>query len=316
LVDLMSGITTVGPDQVGLLRRFGRYRAPLLRPGLHIRMPSPIESVTVVEPERSRVARVGLTAPIAATSSSIAWGARHGVQRDESALFFTGDENMVELAGVVEYHFTESGLPSLFFTVADVDQAVAAASEGIFREETARTPLESILVGARREFELELGRHLQRRLDTSGLEVVVDRVRVVDAHPPREVVPAYRDVSAAVSDAERSLNQARAEAAQRRLAAHAEAEAIRDAAKTRSAKLIARRLGESGAFLAKAAAHRSQPDLTEFRLLWDTMATTLAGRPKLILDRRAVGRRHLWLADPERSNPTFGRSLPPPGIDD
>ncbi len=146
--------------------------------------------------------------------------------------------------------------------------------------------------------------------------VTVDRVRVVDAHPPRDVVPAYRDVSAAVSDAERSLNQARGEAAQRKWAAQADAQAIRNAAQTRAAQLIARALGEKEAFLAKAATHESQPTLTEFRLLWDTIGITLAGRPKLILDRRAAGRRHIWLADPARISPRLDRSLASPEPDE
>ncbi len=200
--------------------------------------------------------------------------------------------------------------------MADVDGAVSAAAEGIFREEAGRTALESILVAARREFERNVATRLQERLAQSGLDVQVDRVRVIDAHPPREVVPAYRDVSAAVSDAERSLNQARADAAQRKWSAKAEAEAIRDAATSRAAKLVARSLGEQGAFLAKAAAHGAQPGLTEFRLLSDTLAVALAGRSKLIIDRRVTGRRHLWLADPERSNSLLGRALPPPLIED
>ncbi len=83
----------------------------MLRPGLHFRLPTPVESVTIVEPLRSRVARVGLTSPLATSATPVAWGASHGVRRDESALFFTGDENVVELAGVVEYHFTERGRP-------------------------------------------------------------------------------------------------------------------------------------------------------------------------------------------------------------
>jgi Cu+-exporting ATPase len=297
---LASGISIIEPDQVGVVRRFGRYHPPLLRPGLHVRMPSPIETVNAVEPDRSRVARVGLSATIASASKPVVWGASHGARRDESALFFTGDENLVELAGVVEYHFDEAGLPTLLFAVADIDAAVVASAEGVFREETGRTALGAILVGTRRGFELDLGRRLQQRLDASIPGVVIDRVRVVDAHPPREVVPAYRDVSAAVSDAERSLNQARADAAQRRWSGQADAEAIRDAAKTRSTRLIARAEGERAAFLAKATSHAADPSLTEFRLLWDTIATTLPGRPKLILDRRAAGRRHLWLADPER----------------
>ena len=51
------------------------------------------------------------------------------------------------------------------------------------------------------------------------------------------------------------------------------------------------------------------PDLTEFRLLWDILAAAFAGRPKLILDRRAGGRRHVWLADPERLG--LGRAVTP-----
>ena len=41
------------------------------------------------------------------------------------------------------------------------------------------------------------------------------------------------------------------------------------------------------------------------------MAATLAGRPKVILDGRAAGRRHLWLADPERWNSLLTRVLDP-----
>jgi Cu+-exporting ATPase len=311
---LASGITMIGPDQLGVVRRFGRAQVRLLRPGLHVRFPSPVETVTVVEPDRSRLVRVGLLGPASAALQPVAWSTSHGARRDESALFFTGDENLVELAGVVEYRFRESGLPALLFGVSDVEQTLSAAAEGVFREEAGRTALEAILVSGRRDFEASLAGRLQERLDASGLALIIERVRVVDAHPPREVVPAYRDVSAAVSDAERSLNQARADAARRRFSALAEAEATRDAARTRSARLVGRALGEQGAFLAQAAAHGAHPALTEFRLLFDTLAATLAGRPKLILDRRAAGRRHLWLADPDQLGPGLGRALPAPPV--
>jgi Cu+-exporting ATPase len=308
-----SGITVIGPDQVALVQRFGRFHPPLLRPGLHVRLPAPFETVTVVEPDRARQARVGLRTAIPGTAQPVAWNATHGGQRDESSLFFTGDENLVELAGVVEYRFTESGLPGLLFSVSDVENTVAAAAEGVFREVIGRTRLEEILVSRRHDLEADLTRRLQERLLASGLSLAVDQVRVVDAHPPREVVPSYRDVSAAVSDAERSLNQARAAAAQTHWAAIAEGEATRDAARIRSARLVSRAQGEKSAFLARAAAHRASPALSEFRLLWDTLGTTLPGRSKLILDPRAAGRRQLWLAGPDELPPILRRArLPAP----
>jgi Cu+-exporting ATPase len=309
LAYLGSGITLIEPDQVGVLRRFGRSRPPLLRPGLHLRWPAPIETVLVVEPDRSRLARIGLSGPASAAVQPVAWNATHGGGRDESALFFTGDENLVELAGVVEYRYGAAGLAGLLFNVADVENTVGRTAEGIFREAVGRTTLEAILVSGRDEFEGVVGQELQQRLQAAGLGIVIERVRVVDAHPPREVVPAYRDVSSAVSDAERSLNQARAQAAERHWSALAEAEGIRDAAKTRRDGLVKRAEGEKAAFLAKASSHAAYPVLTEFRMLWDTLGTMLPGRAKLILDRRVTGRRHVLLADPERLSPGLGRVL-------
>ena len=130
---------------------------------------------------------------------------------------------------------------------------------------------------------------------------------MVDAHPPREVVPAYRDVAAAVSDVERYRNEAEAYAAEQHWSALAEAQGRRDAAATRSRAAQGPRRGRAAAFLARLSAHAARPDLTEFRLLWDTLATAFAGRPKLILDPQAGGRRHVWLADPDRLG--LGRAL-------
>ncbi len=129
------------------------------------------------------------------------------------------------------------------------------------------------------------------------------------------MVPAYRDVSSAVSDAERSLNQARADAAVTHWSAIAEGEAIRDAAKTRADRLINRAAGNKASFLEMAASHATAPALTEFRLLWETLAKTLPGRPKLVLDPRAAGRRHLWLTDPAGLSPRLGRVLAPATIE-
>jgi Cu+-exporting ATPase len=299
LAYLGSGLTLIGPGQVGALKRWGRYEA-VLGPGLHLRWPWPVEVVTVVEPGLVRVVRVGLPGPSSAATSTVAWSASHGVRRDEGALFFTGDENLVELAGVVEYHFTERGVPALLFGVASVDASVSATAEGAFREEVGRAKLDDVLADGRKRFEDEVGRRLRARLEADGLPVAVDRVRVVDAHPPREVVPAYRDVAAAVSDAERYRNQAEAYASERRLSASAEAQGQRDTAAALAARLKTRAKGQLEAFTAMVSARAAHPDLTEFRLLWETLATAYAGRPKLILDPRVKGRRHLWLADPER----------------
>ena len=95
LAYLGSGIVAIGPDQVGALRRSGRYVPPLLEPGLHLRLPPPWEVVTLVEPDRARVARVGLSTP--SGTGPVAWNATHGTKRADEALFLTGDEDLVAI---------------------------------------------------------------------------------------------------------------------------------------------------------------------------------------------------------------------------
>ncbi|MFO0950315.1 MAG: hypothetical protein U0835_04030 [Isosphaeraceae bacterium] len=113
-------------------------------------------------------------------------------------------------------------------------------------------------------------------------------------------MPAYRDVSAAVSDAARYRNEAEGYAAERRLTARAEAQARRDSAAPLAKQKGSRAAGQRRAFVSLASAHQSRPDLMEFALLWDALTRAYSGRPKLVLDPRAGGRRNVWLADPER----------------
>jgi Cu+-exporting ATPase len=322
LVYLGSGITVVATNQVGLVQRWGQFRPPLLEPGLHVRWPVPCESVTKIEPDLERVARLGLVNARANTPGSLGWSATHGVRPNDAALYFTGDENLIELSAVAEYHYERDRLPELLFGTAAIEPAVQAAAESILREAVGHTSFESILVSERAGFETELRHQLQERLDLSGPRVILDRVRIVDAHPPREVVPAYRDVAAALSDASRYRNDATAYAAEQHWQALAEAQAQRDGAAASAHRLQTRAAGDRRAFLAQESAHAAQPTLTEFRLLWNTLATAYAGRPKLILDQEAAGRRHIWLANPERFG--FEKALPEPpqapegsgGIDD
>jgi Cu+-exporting ATPase len=299
LAYLASGIVVIRAEEVGIVQRWGRYHRPLLAPGLHVRWPLPCERVTKAEPERVRVDRIGLSAAAPAARGSIAWNATHGARRDESALYFTGDENLVELAAVVEYRLTNEGVLDALFGVSSVESSVHAAAEASLRDVLSRTPLEAILVSRRHGFEEEVAGGLKERLAVAGLHAAVDRVRVIDAHPPREVVPAYRDVSAAVSDVERFRNDAEAFAAERHWSAMAQARQLRDSAQAAAQRLQSRAEGDRQAFLARQAASVPQPGLTQFRLFWDTLATAYAGCPKLILDPRAAGRRHVWLADPE-----------------
>src|SRR5262249_8915893 len=98
----LSGLTQVGPDEVAVVRRFGRPVEPDLGPGLHWRSPWPVEEVTRLQPDRVRTVEVGYrTLPGAASATgSLSWASRHGdgLQRvADEAVMITGDGNLVEV---------------------------------------------------------------------------------------------------------------------------------------------------------------------------------------------------------------------------
>jgi regulator of protease activity HflC (stomatin/prohibitin superfamily) len=60
--------------------------------------------------------------------------------------------------------------------------------------------------------------------------------------------------------------------------------------------------GRQARFLSLLPVVREQPLLSRFQLYWETLEQVLSARPLTILDPRATGRQHLFLADPERFN--------------
>ena len=72
-----SGWTAIGPDEAGLLQRFGRYRGPL-GPGLHLRWPYPIERVTAIAPDRVRSLEIGFRATALPQREPLRWESTHG----------------------------------------------------------------------------------------------------------------------------------------------------------------------------------------------------------------------------------------------
>ena len=79
-----SGWTSIGPDEIGILQRFGRYQGTL-GPGLHSRWPAPIERVLTVAPDRVRSLEIGFRTASRSQEGSVGWESTHGRQSGDPA---------------------------------------------------------------------------------------------------------------------------------------------------------------------------------------------------------------------------------------
>ena len=319
-----SGITIVGPNEVGVVKRFGRASADL-QPGLHYRWPAPIESVIKVRPAEVRTVEIGFRS---APGEGLTWSSSHGgVQRlSDESLMVTGDGNLVEVSATLRYRVADPR--GYLFSVQDPDALIRSAAESALREEVAAQPFLELLTARRSSLQKDASDRLLVRLRNAapgGLGVEIEGLTVHDLHPPAEVVSAYHDVARAIQARDQQVNRAEAQATV--LRKQAEEEALREVADADAAKSEKIETAKAGrdAFLfwlrlrnelspeemshlpnetARLEAVARRKRLTESRLAWEVLTEVLRGRDKVIIDGDVPkGKRHVYLIDPDFLRP-------------
>jgi Cu+-exporting ATPase len=299
------GWTAVKPDEVGLVRRLGRF-VGALGPGLHLRWPPPFETVTRLQPERVRSLEVGFRTVGSEGAEGLRWESGHGrafgaaALAEDEALLLTGDGQFVELAAAAQYRLDARSTETLrdyAFGVADPERALRPLAESAVRTVVGRMRLEALLTRDRHEAERAAAALLQVRADAYRLGLIVTGVAFQDVHPPLAVVDAFRDVSRAESDRQRRLNEAGTYRAEAVAGARGQAAVTLNRAEADRASRVDRTSGEADAFRYLAAARAGHPALTDHQLYWEAVAGTLAGKDKVVLDPSRTRTRHLIVPD-------------------
>src|SRR5262249_38683256 len=105
----LSGLTQIGPDEVGVVQRVGRALPEDLGPGLHWRWPWPVETVTRIQPYRVRTVEIGFRTQVGrpVNTGPRAWSSPHGTdgldRLQDEAVMITGDGNLLEVQASVRY---------------------------------------------------------------------------------------------------------------------------------------------------------------------------------------------------------------------
>ncbi len=313
-VYVLSGIYTLAPSEVGVIERFGRKQLPYREPGIHYRLPWPVEQLTRIQANKVRVVEIGFRSGSSSQASeptAYEWNVQHRSGRfqkiPEESLMLTGDQNMIEMTATIQY--IPERPDDFLFRQLDADGTVRAAGESVIEGVTTSSSLDDVLILHRREIETRAQNELQKRLSAYGAGVRVLQVKLEDVHPSIEVVAAFRQVSDAFEEKNQMINQAEgyrseqlALARGNATAAVTNAEAFRIGRKTRAE-------GDASRFDSAELAFRGVPQATESRLYLETMEDVLPGKKKLILDKSS-NKRHLFLLQDGVELPNGLRALP------
>src|SRR6476646_3993519 len=277
---LASGLYRVLPDEQGVVLRFGRY-VYTTPPGLHLRWPSPIESVLTPKVTRVNRLEVGFRSG-AEGAVGRGGGAR---QVPEEALMLTGDENIVDINFTVFWVINDA--TRYLFNIRNQEATVKAVAESAIREVVGRTPIAAALAEGRGKIENDTQKLLQDILDSYGGGISVTQVQLQKVDPPAPVIDAFRDVQRARADQERKRNEA--EAYRNSILPVARGDAVRlvQEAEAYKAQVVAEAQGEAERFLSVYNAYLSAQDVTTTRLYIETMQDIFRNANKIVIDKSA-----------------------------
>ena len=279
VIYLLTGIYTIGPSEVGLVKRFGRYVATV-DPGLHYHLPSPIESVVSVNVLEVRKEEIGFR------TVSPPPNPRYQEVETE-ALMLTGDGNITHVEMVVQYRVKD---PEKFaFNLIDPSSIVKQAAEAVLREQVATRTLDETLTEQRDVIGADTLDSLQALLDTYGAGVMIANVQLQDVKPPSEVVSAFDDVNSARQDKEKLINQAEEYALDILPRARGQAQEITNQAAAYKQTRIKGAEGDVARFVEVLAKYELGPEVTRTRLYIEAMEEILPDMDKTILSEDAEG---------------------------
>lgn len=273
---LASGIYPVKEGEEAVVVRFGKF-VRKATPGLNYHLPEPFEKVIIERVNQSRRVEIGYRSTTTAKGNSNE-GSRYITAE---SIMLTGDENLVDLNCDVMWHIRD--LENFVFNIANPEEVVKTAAESAIREIVSRTPITSVLSNQKQEIADKIELLIQKILDQYNTGIIVEKVQLLKAEPPSEVIDSYRDVQTSKADKEREINQSQSYSNDILPKARGEASSIIQEAEGYKKEVISRAEGDAQRFKAVLKEYTNAKQITRDRMYLETVEEVLKGATKMVI---------------------------------
>ena len=270
-----------------MVLRFGKY-VNTTDAGLHYHLPYPIEKVIKVNVTKERSINLGVT------ETSNAPAQYYNNNQSSVALnsfteshMLTGDENIVDINLTVVWRIKDA--KDYLFNVRSPDVTVRVAAQSVLREIVGQSEMQPIITGDRGLVEDQTKTELQKVLDDFGAGVVIVRVKLQKADPPKQVVDAFNEVQRAKADMERFKNEA--EAYRNEVIPKAKGEAVKRLQEAEAYKeaVINKARGDAERFSSIYNAYKQGKTVTSKRMYLEALEDILSKSETVVIDPSAKG---------------------------
>lgn len=270
--------------------RFGAIRSEsAVGPGLHLKLPWPIEKAELYDVDRVRELSVGYEDAAAADNL---WTQAHA--GEEYKLLLGNGNELVSINMKLTYVISD--LYRYVTSFSDPAAVLGAKAYEVVMNKTINTDLDTLLSVDRDSFSSNVLRSLNTFCGEAALGVTVNEVILESIHPPVDIAGVYQNVVSASVMKSTLRTNAEAAAAETLAGAEQTANTAIIAAKTDQTKRVADARYEMDVFLAAAESYRSHPDALTLAKYMDTFQTVVSDKKVYVfigqtdLDRFVINR--------------------------
>jgi len=274
---LLSGIYIVGPDEQGVVRRFGKF-VRITEPGPHYCLPSPIEKVDKPKIQQARRLEIGF--------ETISPGppARYRFHTEES-LMLSGDEQIIDAQITVQYRIMDAA--DYLFNVRNLEGSqgtIKDAAEVALRQVVGKRPIDDVLITEKLQVEIDILELLQEIVDGYESGIRITEVKLQTVQPPKEVASSFSDVVSAKEDKDKLIQEAEGYKEDIIPKARGQARSLILAAEAYKEEKTKKAQGDVAKFLAVLNEYEKAKDVTRTRLYLEMMEQVLPGIKKFVID--------------------------------
>jgi modulator of FtsH protease HflK len=249
----------VDTEEEGVVLRFGRH-VKTVGPGLHFKLPYPVEQVVKVPTRVVDVLTIGFRRDRAAPTPG---------NVDEEASMLTGDLNIV-LAGF-DIQFSRVDPKDFLFNVKDPVETLRDISQSVMREIMGDRASIPILTVGRAEIQVRARELIQETVERFRMGILVNEVNLTFVSPPDQVRNAFNDLNKAEQDAVRFLEEANREYQENVPRARGQAERLVLEAEGFQERRVRTARGEADRFVKVYEAFAQAPEVTRQRMYFEAL---------------------------------------------
>ncbi|WP_080844466.1 FtsH protease activity modulator HflK [Cytobacillus gottheilii] len=262
---------TVDESDQAVILTFGDAKDTITEPGLHFKMPWPIQSVEKLSKETF--------------SLQFGYEEQEGEIKDfpDETKMITGDENIVLADLVVQWKITD---PEKFlFNAEDPEEILYDGTSSSLRSIIGSSQIDDALTSGKAQIEADVWELLTTLIEKYDIGISILAVKLQDVELPNaDVRKAFTDVTDARETMNTKLNEAEKYKNQRMNEAQGEVSAIKSRAQGEQESRLQGARGDVAVFNSLYEEYRNSPDITRERLMLETMEQVLPGAEIYIMN--------------------------------